>query len=614
MGKRVDIKTGFSCNNNCLFCVQAHKKHLGDRTTGEIKKDIKEARKTCEDIVFTGGEVTIRKDILELVSYAKKLGYKTIQIQTNARMLSYLDFCKKLIRAGANEFSPAIHGPNAKIHDSLTRAHGSFEQTVKGIKNLKSLNQKVITNTVVVKQNYKKLPEIAKLLVKLDVDQFQFAFVHPIGNAMKYCNDVVPKMSRAAPYIKKGLQVGIGAGVKVMAEAMPYCMMKGYEHYVSENFIPETEIIDFDYCIEDYKKARILQGKTKFRQCLKCRYNGICEGPWKEYPEKFGNKEFKAVKKTPAEIIDRLSSLKLKKADSAVIGQLAKLGRENWAGSDDIIYATYRHLLEKKGTTKVFIKRILLDIYPLVELDKGAIGTCLCFGGWGNFRGTVLENLVADERLNIHTEGKSFPFNNHPFFLSLYDCLLSAMSVNEIENEKELFDKIYTKNNKDYLDVIKQDDLVVKIGFASYHVDYRILKNKIIGFDNHLDDPIRAKQIEKDIKKIKGKNPDIEIEIKPSIDAQILRNADVVFISGSTICNGSLYGILKDCKKAREVILIGRSALIYPSQLFRLGVTRIISSIPPKNLFDLAVTNYPKYFKLDEPGEQLILRKKNGCN
>ncbi|MBW2979921.1 radical SAM protein [Candidatus Woesearchaeota archaeon] len=295
-GKRVDIKTGFICNNNCRFCVQAHKKHHGNRTTEAIKQDLKESKKRCDEVVLTGGEVTIREDFFELVNYARDLGFSSIQIQTNGRMFSSYEFCKKTIAAGANTFSPALHGYCAAQHDFLTRSKGSFVQTVRGIQNLKKLGQIVVTNTVVVKPNYRNIPELAKLLVKLRIDQFQFAFVHSMGNAAKSYDSIVPTMSLASPYIKKGLQAGIDAGISVMAEAMPYCMMGGYENYVSEMFIPETEIKDIDHAINDFKAVRVKQGKKKFPQCNKCKYDKICEGPWREYPEKKGATEFKAVR------------------------------------------------------------------------------------------------------------------------------------------------------------------------------------------------------------------------------------------------------------------------------------------------------------------------------
>jgi len=294
--KRVDIKTGFTCNNNCRFCVQAHKKKFGNRPTADIKKDLEAARKSnCTGVVFTGGEPTIREDILELVTHSKSLGFEIIQIQTNGRMLSYRSFCKKLIDAGANEFSPAIHGHTAELHDYLTRSKGSFNQTVKAIKNLRELNQYIITNTVVVKPNYRYLPDLANLLVKLKVDQFQFAFVHAVGNAEKYYDQMMPSISMAEPFIKKGLQIGIDNNIKVMAEAMPFSTMEGYEKYCSELYIPSTEIRDINFYDPAFEKTRKEYGKSKFQQCNECKFDLICEGPWREYPEKRGSDEFKPI-------------------------------------------------------------------------------------------------------------------------------------------------------------------------------------------------------------------------------------------------------------------------------------------------------------------------------
>lgn len=296
MEKRVDIKTGFICNNNCRFCVQADNKCKGNRSFEEIKKDLIDSRKRCTGVVLTGGEVTIREDFFEIVQLAKELDYKIIQIQTNGRMFASLDFCKKTVKAGATEFSPALHGYCKEQHDFLTRAKGSFKQTIKGIMNLKKLGQKIITNTVVVKPNYRNCEQVAKLLVKLGVNQYQFAFVHPMGNAWKNFDNIVPCISLVAPCIHKGLKIGINAGKRVMAEAMPYCLMQGYEDYVAEKIIPETEVRGKKFQNTDnFTKQRQQYGKSKFKQCKECKYDLVCEGPWKEYPEKKGHREFRYV-------------------------------------------------------------------------------------------------------------------------------------------------------------------------------------------------------------------------------------------------------------------------------------------------------------------------------
>ena len=295
--KRVDLKVGFICNNHCKFCVQGNKRSIyGSRKTEDLKKIIREAVDGYEEIVFTGGEPTLHKDFLELVAEAKRAGFELIQIQTNGRRFVYLSFCKQTIDAGANEFSPAVHGPNAKIHDFLTSAPGSFAQTTQGIVNIKKLGFLVMTNTVITSRNYKHLPQIAKLLVGLGVDQFQFAFPHITGSAAENKDWLIPKKTEVMKYVKKGLDIGIKAGCRVMTEAIPLCLMKGYEDYIAEKVIPESKVFDAAVTIDNYSEYRKNSGKVRGIKCPQCKYFKICEGPWKEYPEMFGWSEFKPVK------------------------------------------------------------------------------------------------------------------------------------------------------------------------------------------------------------------------------------------------------------------------------------------------------------------------------
>ena len=300
MGKRVDIKTGFSCNNYCKFCVQGDKRdRYDDKSTERVKEIIKKAKKNHNDLVFTGGEVTLRNDLPELVGYAKKMDYKGIQIQTNGRRFAYIDFCKELIDKGANQFAISLHGSRPEIHEGLTNTRGSFLQVKKGITNLVSLNQEVLTNSVITKENYKDLPQLADLLIDLKVDQFQLAFIHLnkiISNDEDLIDEIVPKKSDVIPYVKRGLQKGIDAGINVMTEAIPLCFLGEYKDYAAEmGQIPDGAVYDADFSIDNYEDYRRNHGKKKGEKCKKCKYYNICEGPWKEYPDIFGWDEFEPV-------------------------------------------------------------------------------------------------------------------------------------------------------------------------------------------------------------------------------------------------------------------------------------------------------------------------------
>lgn len=294
--ERIDLKTGFLCNNNCRFCVQAHKKRFGNKTSKELKRRLRESASFYGGVVFTGGEATIREDIFDLVEYAKKLGYSLIQIQTNARMFAYRNFCLRIIEAGANEFAIAIHGHTPALHDYLTSSNNSFRQTVNGIVNLISLNQKVLTNTVITKPNYRHLPDIAEFLISLGVRQIQFSFPHILGNAAINVDSVVPRKSLVEPYLHKALDLATASNIRATTEAMPYCFMQGYEQYISEEIIPKTKVYDLDYIIEDFTIIRKGEAKLKGAVCNTCCQHGVCEGPWKEYPEIFGWSEFNPIK------------------------------------------------------------------------------------------------------------------------------------------------------------------------------------------------------------------------------------------------------------------------------------------------------------------------------
>ena len=294
---RIDVKTSFVCNNSCRFCVQAHNKGAGkDKSTEQIINILEESRERFGAVVFTGGEVTIRNDVFDIVSAARDLGFKKIHIQSNGKRFYYKDFCQRMIESGANEFGLALHGHIPELHDYLTRSQGSFLATLRGICNLVELGQTVVTNTVITKSNYRHLPDIARVLVHAGVFQYQFAFVHVVGNARLYAPSVVPRKTLVEPFAKRGLDIGINNGVNVMTEAIPYCFMGGYEKYIAELVIPETKIFDAGEVIESFTEVRRNQGKVKGTRCRECAFFGQCDGPWREYPEMFGWDEFEPIK------------------------------------------------------------------------------------------------------------------------------------------------------------------------------------------------------------------------------------------------------------------------------------------------------------------------------
>lgn len=422
--KRLDLKLGFTCNNNCIFCAQAHKKHLASRTFEKIKEILKTNSKDFQGVVFTGGEPTIRQDFLELVKYAASLGYSLIQIQSNGRKFSDFSFCKKTIDAGANCFSLSIHGHTPKMHDSLVNSKGSFEQTKQGIKNLIELGQIVATNTVITKQNYNSLPEIAELLTKLYPTQSQFAFVHPTGNALKYYDEVVPKMAEIIPYLKKAVKILEEAGIEPRIEAVPFCLVPEFENYISENYISFVKISDIDVDIEDWDSSRKFLAKSKFPQCRDCKFFLCCEGTWKEYPEKHGAKEFIPILPKLNEVIIELTGNCNLNCDFC----FNKKGKKN------------PEQLSKQAVFKV-----------IEEIKETA--NAVRFTGGEPFLRKDLKDILQYAKKNkiytiLNTNGALINKNNISALAYVDDILISLHDFSNIKINSDLFKKIkaYKKN------------------------------------------------------------------------------------------------------------------------------------------------------------------------
>ena len=296
LGERADVKVGFACNNSCLFCAQGHRRDACAAVPqAELEERLLEARARTRSLVLTGGEPTAHRHLVAVIHRARELGFDPIQIQTNGRMLSYPKVLDVLLRAGANEFSPALHGSTAELHDSLTRAPGSFAETVLGIRNVVASGAALVTNSVVVRQNLHDLSALVTLLASLGVENMQLALVHPVGTAAERFDEVVPRLPSIVEPLTRARAAARTAGVRLVTEAVPLCFLPGMESLAVEANIPDTTVFDYDGASLDYSTWRAGEGKLHGPPCVGCGARARCEGPWKEYPEHFGWAEFQPL-------------------------------------------------------------------------------------------------------------------------------------------------------------------------------------------------------------------------------------------------------------------------------------------------------------------------------
>lgn len=302
------IFLGYACNNKCLFCINWDKREIPGDSFGEVKKEIAAAKvRGSTYLEFVGGEPTTRPDILDLIKYAKGLGFRTIMMATNGRMYAYQNFARKALEAGLNSLVFSIHGHTAELHDSLTQVPGSFVQLGRGMKNVRELTKELGlkvslgTNTCIVRQNFRQLPKIGKYISGLGISNSEFIFVDPnYGAAFRKFGELVPRISEAAPYIRQCLDIGKESGAEHWhIRYVPLCHFQGHLDQISElhevaTF--HTEHVAPDFYNPDAEKGRKTIGRAKTKRCLGCKLYEECEGIWKEYLKHYGDKELELIK------------------------------------------------------------------------------------------------------------------------------------------------------------------------------------------------------------------------------------------------------------------------------------------------------------------------------
>ncbi|MEZ4300377.1 MAG: radical SAM protein, partial [Polyangiaceae bacterium] len=156
-GQEVAIPTSrlgivYRCNQVCTFC------ELADMDTdvepARVRAAIDEARERGSiRLIVTGGEPTLSKHLVEHVRYAKERGFSTIELQTNAVLISDPQLARALSEAGLTSAQISLHGPDSEISDRLTAAPGTHARTLRGVDNLLAVGVRCLLNHLIFRDN-----------------------------------------------------------------------------------------------------------------------------------------------------------------------------------------------------------------------------------------------------------------------------------------------------------------------------------------------------------------------------------------------------------------------------------------------------------------------------
>jgi MoaA/NifB/PqqE/SkfB family radical SAM enzyme len=276
--KKIIINVTYRCINNCVFCAISNRIKK-DIPLGKIKEILEKHRQEGVELLdLDGGEPTLHPSLCAVVRSARSLGYREINVTTNARLLKDRKKASRLVKSGVTSVLVSLHGATADVHDATTTKKGSFVETMAGLRNLlelaKNMGVALGVNTTVWRGNAGHLLELGNLLCDLGVQRWNIQLLTPFGSASSKVD--FPR-EEAARYVIEAIR-RFKEKLQIQVVNAELCLFEGFEDFVAQDtqkmgrvmvFVSEEEVNLFKY---------IATKRKRVERCFSCPYTMICEG------------------------------------------------------------------------------------------------------------------------------------------------------------------------------------------------------------------------------------------------------------------------------------------------------------------------------------------------
>src|SRR3989454_2956447 len=163
----VHIDLTMRCNERCIHCYRVIERRP-ELTTAELKALLDDiARAGTLYLTFSGGEIFLRQDLLELIEHARRLRFD-VRLKSNALLIT-AETAARLGALAVRQVDISIYSADPAIHDWVTKVPGSLERSLQGAALLRDAGVSVKLNCPLMKQNVGTYKEVRALAERLGV-------------------------------------------------------------------------------------------------------------------------------------------------------------------------------------------------------------------------------------------------------------------------------------------------------------------------------------------------------------------------------------------------------------------------------------------------------------
>jgi MoaA/NifB/PqqE/SkfB family radical SAM enzyme len=302
----LDVILGYDCNLACDYCTISPAMRSRSLSTRAVVEALRGGRlRSYDRVAFTGGEPTIRADLLGLIKTAVELGYEDVKVQSNGLLYSPTNV-DRLVAAGVSRFHVSIHTHEPAAYDALVRRDGAYPLMVAGLRAVVATSLPVVVDLIIKQDTYARLPAAVDWIASHGVGEIHLWYVsltdHNAANV-----DSLPAMTEALPSIRAALAQARAHGVEIKSLHVPRCLLADDCTHAWDPGAQRVLVVtpDATFELEDSRLA----GQVQVPACAGCQFEALCPGVRPDYLARYGDGEIAATRGQPPSQLGQLDPL-----------------------------------------------------------------------------------------------------------------------------------------------------------------------------------------------------------------------------------------------------------------------------------------------------------------
>jgi len=146
------------CNLRCIHCYFDPYDSNDELGFSEITNILDQLQNVgTPTIVFSGGEIFLREDLLDILNYSTK--HFLVILLTNGTLINSR-VADKLKVSGVTQVDISLYGTTPQVHDQITSIPGSHARTIEAVDLLKKAGVPTVIKFCMMKQNVKEISKM----------------------------------------------------------------------------------------------------------------------------------------------------------------------------------------------------------------------------------------------------------------------------------------------------------------------------------------------------------------------------------------------------------------------------------------------------------------------